>query len=371
MKNGERNSLYDSFPTPAVVIELDIAEKNVRDMVAGLARYGIAHRPHTKVHRSSELAKLQLKLGAKGITCAKIGEAEVMAGSGIDDILIAFPVIGDDKLKRYGELSRKCTLRSIVNSIPGAEGLSALGESLGRKLEVLIEVDGGVNRGGVPPMEGALAFARSIAGLRGIRIVGLLYYPGLIYNEVTDEGLEKVAKQGRDHLTETAKLLEKDGFSMSILSGGNTPSAKLPHCLEGITEARSGNYIFNDCAQLYAGRVRPEDCALRVISTVVCRPDEHSAIIDAGTKALTSDSYPAYANRHGYIVGHGDVLLYRLNEEHGFLKSEGRMPFEIGDKIAIIPNHACVITNLVEEAYGVRNGAPERMIRIDARGKSV
>jgi len=360
---------YNELPTPAVVVELGIAERNIRNMIANTAKYGIAHRPHIKVHKSVELARLQLSLGAKGITCAKLGEAEVMALGGIDDILIAFPIIGD-KLARYGELSGKCTLRSIVNSIQGAGGLSGLGQSLGKKFEVLIELDGGVNRGGIPPFGPSLKFAKAIRDLQGIKIVGLLYYPGLIYNETTNEGVERLARKERDDLVGTKELLEKHGFKIDILSGGNTPSALVPQFLEGITEVRPGNYIFNDCQRLYPGLLKPEDCAMRVISTVVCRPDTHSAIIDAGSKTLTSDSFPNMPARFGYIPDHEDILLYKLNEEHGFLKSECPMPFEVGDKLAIIPNHACVVSNLCDEVYGFREGEFSRIIKIDARGKN-
>lgn len=366
----EYKAAYNGLSTPALVVELDIAEQNIRNMIANTAKYGIAHRPHIKVHKSIELAKLQLSLGAKGITCAKLGEAEVMAEGGIDDITIAFPIIGGDKLARYGELSGKCALRSIVNSMHGAKGLSGLGVSLGKKLEVLIELDGGVSRGGIPPFKPALEFAESIRDLPGIKITGLLYYPGLIYGETTAQGVERLARKEHDDLTGTKELLEKHGFKIDILSGGNTPSALVPQFLEGITEVRPGNYIFNDCQRLYPGLLKPESCAMRIVSTVVCRPDAHSAIIDAGSKTLTSDSLPAMPARFGYILDHEDILLYKLNEEHGFLKSERPMPFEIGDKIAIIPNHACVASNLCDEIYGFRGGAFSRMIKIDARGKN-
>lgn len=359
---------YNGLSTPAVVVELDIVERNIRNMITNTAKYGIAHRPHIKVHKCIELANLQLSLGAKGITCAKLGEAEVMAAGGIDDILIAFPIIGEDKLARYGSLSKKCTLRSIVNSIHGAKGLSILGESLDKKLEVLIELDGGVNRGGIPPFQPAMDFADAIRNLPGIHIVGLLYYPGLIYGETTDEGVERLARKEHDDLIGTKELLEKHGIQINILSGGNTPSAMVPQFLEGITEVRPGNYIFNDCQRLYPGLLKPEDCAMRIISTVVCRPDANSAIIDAGTKTLTSDSFPNMPARFGYILDHTNVSLYKLNEEHGFLKSEYSMPFEIGDKLAIIPNHACVTSNLCNEIYGFRDGTFLRMLKIDARG---
>jgi D-serine deaminase-like pyridoxal phosphate-dependent protein len=257
-----------------------------------------------------------------------------------------------------------------VNSIQGAKGLSDLGESLGKKLEALIELDGGVNRGGVAPFEPALEFAMAIRDFKGINISGLLYYPGLIYGETTKEGVERLARKERDELVGTKELLESHGFQIETLSGGNTPSALVPQFLEGITEVRPGNYIFNDCQRLYPGLLGTGDCAMRVVSTVVSRPDAHSAIIDAGTKALTSDSFPNMSARFGYILDHEDVMLYKLNEEHGFLKSEKAMPFEIGDKCAIIPNHACVTSNLCDGIYGFRGGRFSRMIKIDARGKN-
>lgn len=362
--------MYDEFSTPAVVLEMNTIEKNIREMVENNKKYNIAHRPHIKPHKSIELAKLQLKLGSKGITCAKLGEAEVMAAGGIDDILLAFPVIGEDKLIRYGKLAEKCTIRTIVNSCEGALGLSQLGRKLCKKLEILIEMDGGINRGGVKPFEPTLEFAKQIDNLEGIKIVGLMYYGGTIYSEKTQEGIDRVTKEEHDALVKTAELLEKNGFSMNILSGGSSYSGKSPKYLEGITEVRAGNYIFNDCNQLTINKVGPSDCALRVVATVVSRPDEYSAIIDAGSKALTTDTCQ-YRAGYGYVIGHEDITIYKLNEEHGFLKSEKPIDLKIGDKIAIIPNHACVIANLVEEVYGLRNGKFDRMIKIDARGKNV
>lgn len=362
--------MYDYLPTPAAVVELDIVERNIREMINNAAKHGLSHRPHVKTHRSSELAKLQLSYGAKGITCAKLGEAEVMAANGITDILIAYPIIGTDKLKRYSELAKTCTLRSIINSFDGAAALSELGRINGVKYEVLIDIDGGVDRGGIKPGLPALTFARSLDTLKGISIVGLMYYPGKNYAEHTSEGIEKVACQERDDLLATKRLLEMDGFKLSILSGGNTVSGKVPWCLEGLTEIRAGNYIFNDCAQLYFDRVSEDDCALRVIATVVALPDDHSAIIDAGTKSLSSDAFPSTGNNFGHIIGRDDINLFKLNEEHGFLRCANQLNLNIGEKVAIIPNHACVVTNLNDFVYGVRYGGLEKTIAIDARGKS-
>lgn len=361
--------MYDEFSTPAVVIELNTVERNIREMVQANAQYHIAHRPHIKPHKSIQLAKLQLELGAKGITCAKLGEAEVMAKAGIDDILLAFPVIGEDKLERYGKLMKYCHIRTIVNSYEGAQGLSNLGTRIGERVEVLIDVDGGINRGGLKPFEPTLKFAQAIQGLKGIRIVGLMYYGGTIYSEKTDEGIARVSKMEHDALVGTKELLQKNGIPIDILSGGNSFSAKNPQYLEGITEVRAGNYIFNDGAQLYIHKVTPNECALRVVATVVSRPDSNTAIIDAGSKALTTDSC-TYGNGFGYVIGHEDIVIYKLNEEHGFLKSENTIDLKIGEKIAIIPNHACVIPNLVDEMIGLRDGKFQCMIRVDARGQN-
>ena len=361
---------YDAVPTPAVVVELEIAKRNIKDIIEGARKYGIAHRPHIKTHKCAELAKLQLSLGAKGIACAKLGEAEVMADAGIDDILVTYPIVGADKLRRYAELHKKCTLRSIINSEAGARGLSDAAQEEGACFEVLIELDGGVRRGGVGPMEPALGFAKSVADFPGLEIVGLMYYPGLIYGQTTEEGISRIAEKERDDLADTAELLRRHGFDIRILSGGNTPSSKRPHCLEGITEIRCGNYIFNDCAQLYNSQVSVGDCALRVVSTVVAVVDGHNAIIDAGTKTLSSDAFLNCAGQYGHIVGHGGMTLFNLNEEHGFLRSEGPMPLKVGDRVAIIPNHACVVCNLTDEIFMFEGGAFSHKSKIDARGRA-
>ncbi len=362
--------MYQEYPTPAVVVELNIAERNVKKLIEENRKYNIAHRPHIKPHKSIFFAKMQLAAGAQGITCAKLGEAEVMARGGIRDILIAFPLIGEDKLNRLGELTKICKVKTIVNSVEGAKGLSALGEKLGKKLETLIEVDSGINRGGVKPFEDTLAFAEKIRGLSGINIIGLLYYGGNIYGENTKEGIIKICQQEHDEVVGTAELLRQHGFNLTMLSAGSSFSAKFCEYLEGITEVRSGNYIFNDCAQLSVNLITEEDCALRIVSTVVSRPDQQTAIIDAGSKTLTTDLCK-FGTGYGYIMGRPDITIYKLNEEHGFLRSDKAINLNIGDKIAIIPNHACVIPNLAEEIYGLRDGQFEQMIPVEARGKNV
>ena len=363
-----KNTIWD-LPTPAVTVDLDIAERNVKKMAQEAAQHGLAHRPHIKTHRSGYFAQMQIKAGCTGITAAKLGEAEVMADDGITDIFIAYPIIGEDKLERLVKLHRRVKVSTIVNSVEGARSLSRAFDAAGRTIQVLIEIDGGLNRGGVKP-EAALKFAEAIRDLPGIAIVGLMYYGGLIYNSHNIAEVEEYTRRERDCLVQTASQLRDHGFCMDVLSAGSSYSGKCPELLEGITEIRSGHYIFNDCGQLDIHLAEPEDCALTVITTVVSKPDTHVVICDVGTKSLTSDACH-YRKGYGYVIGHPDMEIYALNEEHAFLRCEGENPLQIGDKVQIIPNHACVVTNLADRVYGTRNGVFERVIAVDAKGKSV
>ena len=362
--------MYDYLPTPAVAVELDAVEQNIKTLIDGANRYGIAHRPHIKTHKSVELAKLQLKLGACGSTCAKLSEAEVMADHGIDDIFICFPLIGKEKLYRLEQLMKRIRVSTLVNSVEGARGLSETGQRIGRTVPVLIDLDGGIRRGGLVPGKPALEFAQKIQGFSGIEIIGLMYYGGLIYGQKDRAGFEAIACREREEILSTAALLREAGFHMDVLSGGTSFSGKMPERLEGITEIRSGHYIFNDCGQLFSGFAEEKDCALRVVASVVSIVDKRHAILDAGTKALTSDGCVHHAG-FGYVIGRPDIVITNLNEEHAFIESEQPLGFSIGEKLAIIPNHACVVCNLNDEVYGIRNGKLDHMIRIDARGKSV
>jgi D-serine deaminase-like pyridoxal phosphate-dependent protein len=357
--------------TPAVHVDLDIAERNIHRAVTGLAAVGVAHRPHIKVHKSVHFAKTQLAMGCKGITCAKLGEAEVMADGGITDILLAFPMIGPDKLERYGALASRpgLTLRTIINSLEGARGLSALGEKLGRKLQVLVEIDGGINRGGIRLDASLEEYASAVKALPGIAIVGVEYYGGDIYGCKTREEIRLRARREGAEVVSCAERLRALGLCMDILSAGSSFSLMFPEELKGITEVRAGNYIFNDGALLSLGLVSVDDCALRVRSTVVSRQDANHAIIDAGSKTLTSDRVGGW-DSFGCIAGDPAIEIYKLNEEHGFLQSKQPIPFKVGDVISVIPNHSCVVPNLADEVYGMRNGKFEELIKIDARGRN-
>lgn len=357
------------LPTPAVVVDCDVARRNVEEMAAKARQYGLSHRPHIKTHRSGYFARMQMSAGCQGITAAKLGEAEVMADEGIKDIFIAYPIIGRDKLERLLKLAERVRVSTIVNSIAGAKALSDCFCAAGRRIDVLIEVDGGLNRGGLKSGAPTLTFAQEIKNLEGLRIRGLMYYGGLIYDAHNPEEVKAYTREERNDLVETADLLRGAGFEMDVLSAGSSFSGKFPELLAGITEIRSGHYIFNDCGQIDAGLAAPEDCALFVVTTVVAKPDEHVVICDVGTKSLTSDRCH-HREGYGYITDYPDMEIYALNEEHAFLRSRETNPLQVGDKIVIIPNHACVVTNLAEKVYGFSGGKLDRMIEIHAKNKS-
>jgi D-serine deaminase-like pyridoxal phosphate-dependent protein len=314
--------------TPYVVADLDVIENNIKKMITSLKKYHIKQRPHIKTHKSVYFANKQLKLGACGITCAKVTEVQVFVENGFKDILLAYPIVGDEKLNLLGELMNKANITTIVND----------------KKHV-----------------------NSIKNTKGIKIKGFEYYGGAIYEEETLEAIKNKAKEDSSILLD-AKNLVKDK-NITILSSGSSYSSRFPQQLEGITESRAGNYIFNDVNALKRGLCNVDDCALRIITTVVSTPNKGSAIIDAGSKTLTSDLC-SLKKGYGYVVEYPEMEIYKLNEEHGFLKFRPDINLKIGQKISIIPNHACVIPNLCDEILGINKKGEKIKIKIDARGKN-
>lgn len=361
-------SLYGDLPTPAAIIDMDILQRNIDGMAGRLKACGIQHRPHIKSHKSAAIAKLQLAAGAIGITTAKLAEAEVFAAAGVESILIAYPLIGVDKLDRFAALHMKCGMITTADSIAGAAGLSEVGVKTGKPVEVLIEIDGGLHRGGRQAGEDALQFARAIQELPGIRIAGLMGYFGTIYQNTGEAAFIEAAREEAALMLNTAAMFRVAGLPVDVISTGSSPAALMCRELDGVTEVRAGNYVFFDASGVGMGLASEEDCALRVIATVVSTPLPGQATIDAGTKSLTSDKAHG-RDGFGIIVGHPQVKLAALNEEHGFLQFDPLTePFQIGERIEIIPNHSCVIPNLNNRVAGVRKGRWSEWITVDARG---
>lgn len=358
------------FCTPYVRVDLDKVDKNISKMEQRLHAAGIDHWPHIKSHKCVELAKKQLAAGAKGITCAKLSEAEIMAKAGIQHILIGYTLVGEENLKRLGVLAQKVHVRTTVDSGVVAKEISRVGESIGQKIEVLIEIDGGIHRGGVQPGEPALQLAKQIASLPGIKLIGLFAYVGQIYGLPTEDDFRNETSREAQILIDTQKLLQENGFDITVTSGGSTLSSYHADCLTGITESRAGNYIFGDMNDVHVGIYTPNDCALTVCATVISLPVSGYATIDAGTKALTSDT-SLTGNGYGYVVGKPEIKIEKLNEEHGFLRYDPTCcQLNIGDRLEIVPNHCCVVPNLCDSIYAYRQGKYVGMLKVDARGKS-
>lgn len=354
------------FSTPFVRVDLDILENNISEMHQKLSENNISHYPHIKVHKSVELANMQLKCGASGITVAKISEAAIMAKSGITNILIANTLVGDDKFQRLEELLHLAQFTVTVDNLIAVEKLGAIAKAKNKKINILIEIKTPVQRGGVD-QENAIPIAIAIKKCEFLSFEGVFCYMGIRPNLETDLLREELATDEKNLLLSSATILESNGITVSTLSGGTSLTSKYAHCLKGITQSRAGNYIFNDCNGVYLGYSHYKDCALMVEATVINLVSDDIAIIDAGSKTLTSDTKADLG--YGHITEYPNAKIIKLNEEHGFIKmSKDDAPLNIGDKVRIIPFHSCVVPNLCDEIYAFRKNVFEKKIKIDARG---
>ncbi len=343
--------------TPCVTILLDRLERNIGRVQRRIAAHGRANRPHVKTHKIPAIAELQLAAGAVGLTCQKIGEAEVFAEAGFgQDILITFNIVGDAKTGRLMDLAAQVDRLSVVadNDIV-LTGLSAAARARGRELPVLIECDSGFGRNGAQTPAEALALARLAERLPGVRFGGLLVFP----NE---------APRTLDFFNEAIRLFKAQNLTIPVLSGGGTPSLKSLADYPMMTEHRAGTYVYNDVMMMHSGVATLDDCAMHVRATVVSLPTSDRAVVDAGSKMLTREQY--YVENFGRVVEYPAAVVVNLSEEHGVIDLSGSVQRpRIGDVVNIIPNHCCVVSNMVDEVFALRNGEVEAVWRVAARGK--
>jgi D-serine deaminase-like pyridoxal phosphate-dependent protein len=363
---------YPELDTPAVLVDLTALETNLRRMAERARTAGVRLRPHAKTHKSTWIARRQLANGAGGLSVAKLGEAEIFADDGVTDILIAYPIVGKAKLDRLRTLAERVRVILALDDLVVARDLSSLGLAMGRTLEVMVEVDSGLHRCGRPPGSASASLAAAVARLRGLRLIGLLAHAGHAYRAGSAEEREQIALEEARALVDTAAALRRRGIELSELSVGSTPTAAsidlVTATYPSITEMRPGTYVFNDVNQLVLGVAREKDCALRVLTTVVSRPARERMVIDAGSKTLAADA--GLDGGYGRVVGHPDLVITSLSEEHGVVSVPARSRWRIGDRLEIIPNHACPVPNLAVALVGVRDGTVTRTIRVNARGKN-
>lgn len=367
--NAERwQEAASGLATPCLVVDAEGVRRNIRR----LADYAVAHhlgiRPHTKTHKSKRIGTLQIQAGAVGLAVAKAGEAVQMAEAS-EDLLVAYPAFDLQRRQQLARLARGRMIRVAVDSIRAAESLAEAAREAHSVIGVLIDIDVGLHRTGVPGPSEALALAQQIDRLSGLRLDGLFCYPGQIWGTPESQA-DPLARVG-DIVRETLDLLKRDGLSAAIVSGGSTPTAYQSHHCEPLTEIRPGTYVFNDMNTFRGGYCRAEDCAAAMICTVVSDAVRGQVVIDAGTKTLTSDRcIPALDSGHGLILEYPEAVITRLSEEHGQVdvtRCSGGGP-ALGERVTVIPNHICPCVNLRDEFWWLETGREPEPWTVDARG---
>jgi D-serine deaminase-like pyridoxal phosphate-dependent protein len=346
------------YGTPCAVIDMDRVERNIARVQVACDTAGVANRPHIKTHKSPMLAQMQVAAGARGITCQKIGEAEVMADAGIDDILISYNLLGDEKMARLAALQAKANMTVAADNSVVVADLPKAAAASGRILNVVVECDTGRKRAGVETPAEAIVLAHEIANSKGLRFAGFMLYP-------TETGWAEAQK----FYDEALAGVRAHGLDATMVSTGGSPNLVNLGKLKGATEHRPGTYIYNDRMQVAAGVAEWDDCALNIYSTVVSRAGPDRGILDAGSKTLTSDPGGGL-DGYGLILEHPEARIARFAEEHGFLDlTRSNTRPNVGDVVRIVPNHVCVVVNMMDEVVMVRGEEIIGVLPVAARGK--
>jgi len=333
------------------VVDVDRLDRNLRRWQEECDRLGLANRPHIKTHKSVEIARRQLELGAVGLTCQKLGEAETMIDAGLDDVLIAFNLVGDRKLERLAGLMRRATVRVTFDNPALLPGLAGAARAAGEELGVLVDCDTGLGRTGVTEPARAATLAAEASRTDGLRFDGFLTYP--------------VFAESRSFLEEAVELADVDVPTVSV---GGTPTMWHAEELRPlVTEYRAGVYAFGDLNTIAAGVGSLDEVALTVRATVVSRPAPDRAVLDAGTKALAADR--GRDGGFGHVVEVPSSAIVKLDEEHAYLRLGGDDSLRLGQTVSVVPNHACPAVNLHDDLVAVQAGEVVDRWRVDARGK--
>jgi len=377
-------SIFDEgVPTPIVFIDLSTLQRNIAHMQALAQMANVKLRPHIKTHKIAAIAKMQLQAGACGLTVAKLGEAQALLDAGIQtNFMVAQPFVGAEKVHWALQMSENFELLICLDSVELAEEIGEVAAHDGKTLDIVLIVDTEYKRFGVDWRQ-APQVAERIAQLKGVRFRGIRSHDGRTYRLPTPEERMQAAKEESERMADVADQIRRRGIECELVSIGSTPGAYFVlqnGWTDGITELRPGNYVFHDRMQISLGVARPEDCALRVVASVVSAPREGEALIDVGLKTLTG-TLDRFSEGYGLIVAYRQndgelrelpqlppMTVERLWEECGLVRYEGE-PLRIGDRLVIVPNHSCEITNLAEVVFFGSNGQIEGFWVPEARGK--
>jgi D-serine deaminase-like pyridoxal phosphate-dependent protein len=368
-----------SLATPRVVIDRARLHRNIAAMQTIASRAGVRLRPHAKTHKSPVIARWQIEAGAVGVCCAKLAEAEVLADAGIEDIRLPYPV-NPSNASRVLALMDRARVSIIVDDAGVARQWSDAMTRASRTLDVLVKVDVGFHRCGVDPDAPRTEEAiRQIAALSGLRFLGLLSHAGHSYTAVSAGEVDEIAEREAVILNRLAGGLREAGVEVTEISVGSTPTARRVSSQRGVTEMRPGNYVFYDRTQVGLGAASLRDCAMSVIASVVSRPARDRVIFDAGSKTLTTDSVRGFGTPAGYglvfpditgDVADDSIVIERLSEEHATARVSEDCALQPGDRVRILPNHACVVTNLADELLLVEGDTIVDRLPVAARGKN-
>ncbi len=344
-------SHVSDLETPSVLIDLDKMERNIAVMQARCDELGIRFRPHIKTHKIPDIARRQIEAGAVGIACQKVSEAEVFAAAGFRDIQIPYNIVGRRKTRRLARLAQQAEVTVTVDSRLVIDGIAEAARETGVKIGMMVELVSLGERTGTTPAA-ALELARHIAATDNLRFAGVMIYP-------SDAAI-------RPRLLETLELLKSAGIAVETVSGGGSGASSDAHLLPELTELRVGTSIFWDWTCVAADRARFDNCAMRVLATVVSANEPQRVILDSGSKAIHSETMDGL---YGYIEEYPAARLHKVNEEHGYVDfSACDAQPQVGDMVHIIPVHTCVVTNLHNQLYGLRGDAIEEIWDVAARG---
>ena len=355
---------FNEIDTPALILDMDKMERNIQTMAEVFNGMPSDIRPHTKTHKTPLIAHKQIEAGAIGVTCAKLGEAEVMVEAGIRSVLIANQVVGEPKVTRLINLAKHCDIIVAVEDPGNVKHLAESARNKGVKLNVLVEVDVGNNRCGTQPGEPTYNLAKEVEGFSSLNLRGLMGYEGFC-QFIPDLETKKVkVTEAMNKLVPTKDLLVDRGVDVEIVSGGGTGTHMISGRHLGVTEIEAGSYVFMDARYSTIQGLEKFKQALTILTTITSTPKPGKVICDTGYKTITTEfGLPPVKELEG-------ITYETANEEHGHLKVESNLNLKLGDKIELIPTHCCTTTNLHDRLHCIRDGKLEAVWRIAARGRS-
>jgi D-serine deaminase-like pyridoxal phosphate-dependent protein len=362
-------ALVGDLDTPVPLVEVGRLERNLARMAGRIAATGVGHLPHTKTHKTREIAERQLAHGASGLTVAKLGEAEAMVDAGFDDLLIAYPLVGEAKMRRLAALLDRARIRFTVESADGARAASDALAAAGRTCGVLIEVEAGSGRTGVATIPDVVELAGLVDSLPALALDGVMAF-GAGYVEGEDAQRRTGHAEGGVAASAAEAIAAAGLGPVPIVTAGSTPTSPYVAEVPGVTHVRAGNYVYHDLMQVHLGVATLDDCALTILATVVSHPGSRRYVVDAGLKTLAGENYGW--GTYGRILEQPDVVISWAAEEHGVIDLADGVPdpgWRIGERVRIVPDHACGVSNMHDEVIAVDGETVVDTWRVISRGR--